>query len=79
MDDGSCLKTLIYHNCRKNTVKLTSDNNKIISGYTNGTIKIWDLETGYCLNTLEGHKDWITSIELTSDNSKIIQVVVIIQ
>jgi WD40 repeat protein len=40
----------------------------LISGSTDKTIKIWDLETGECLKTLTDHKHWVTSILIIPNN-----------
>jgi WD40 repeat protein len=36
--------------------------NLIISGSGDKTIRIWDINTGKCLKTLEGHYGWVKSV-----------------
>ncbi|KAL6597149.1 WD40-repeat-containing domain protein [Neocallimastix sp. 'constans'] len=42
---------------------LQYDNNKIISGSRDKTIKIWDLKTNECIKTLEGHNGSVLTLQ----------------
>jgi WD40 repeat protein len=66
------LRTLEGHSSFLNSVAISSDNSKIVSGSSDRTIKLWDLDTGKLLNTLEGHTNHVNSVATTSDNSKIV-------
>ncbi len=55
-----------------NTVTITPDSTKIVSGSWDYTIKIWNLATGECLRTLEGHLDSVNSVAITLDGTKIV-------
>ena len=48
------------------------DENIIISGDTNGEIKIWDLSNKKCISTIEAHIIDITSLALTNNCDRII-------
>lgn len=76
-----CLRTLtdhlnyissVDHLDSVNTVTITPDSTKIISGSRDKTIKIWNLATGECLRTLEGHSDSVNSVAITHDGKKIV-------
>ena len=46
--------------------RVTSKEDRIISGLWNGSIKVWDIETGECLKKLGGeHVKGITSVAIT--------------
>jgi WD40 repeat protein len=67
------LKTLKGHTGFVNSVAITSDNTKIVSGSGDTTVKVWDLNNGVKpLKTLKGHSGFVTSVAITSDNTKIV-------
>ena len=43
------------------------DQDRIIGGYKDGTIQIWDVRDGHCILVLEGHTDKVESIALHSN------------
>ncbi|KAJ3313821.1 hypothetical protein HDU76_002532 [Blyttiomyces sp. JEL0837] len=45
-----------------NTVAITKDGKKVISGGADTTLRVWDLDTGRLEQTLEGHTDEVTSV-----------------
>jgi WD40 repeat protein len=47
------------------------DSTRIISGYDNGTIKIWDGKKGILLNSWEGHSQAVTAIVWNHDGTRI--------
>jgi WD40 repeat protein len=65
-------ETLQDHSDNVNSVAITSDNKKIVSGSNDKTIKIWDIDTGEVLKTLIEHSDNVNSVAITSDNKKIV-------
>jgi WD40 repeat protein len=72
LNTGRLLKTLKGHSSRVNSVAISSDNSKIVSGSYDKTIKVWDLNTGRLLKTLKGHSSRVNSVAISSDNSKIV-------
>jgi PAS domain-containing protein len=48
-------------------VAVSLDGRRIVAGFRNHTLKVWDLETGHELRTLEGHSSGVTSVALTPD------------
>jgi WD40 repeat protein len=66
------IRTLEGHSSSINSIAITSDNSKIVSGGGDNMIKVWDMDTGKLLNTLNGHSDSVRSVSITSDNSKIV-------
>ena len=55
-----------------NSVAITSDNNYIVSGSKDNTIRIWKFSEKRHEAVLQGHTEAINSIALTSDNKYII-------
>jgi WD40 repeat protein len=72
-DKTALLRTLEGHSDSVNSVAVTSDGTKIVSGSEDKTIKVWDLTaSGRLLNTLEGHHDSVSSVAVTPDGTKIV-------
>jgi len=81
LNTGNYFQALITYNYLQtlkghtNTVKslcITTDNQKIISGSADKTIKIWALETGMLLKTLIGHESYVNTVYVINDNTFII-------
>jgi WD40 repeat protein len=72
LNTGRLLNTLEGHSYSVNSVAISSDNSKIVSGSDDNTIKVWDIDTGRLLNTLESHSSGVRSVVITSDNTKIV-------
>ena len=53
-----------------NSVALTPDGRKGISGSRDKTVRVWDLESGECLKVLKGHTNSVRSVALTPDGRK---------
>ena len=64
------LQTLEGHTDLVNSVALTPDGRRALSGSKDKTLRLWDLDTGACLKTLEGHTDWVHSVALTPDGRR---------
>ncbi len=54
---GRVLKTFIGHKEEINTILVTDDKQRIISGSNKGTIKIWDIKTTKCIATIYSKED----------------------
>ncbi|HEY9706091.1 MAG TPA: AAA-like domain-containing protein, partial [Allocoleopsis sp.] len=63
LEYGILRKTLYGHNDEVNTVSFTPNNQIIISGSKDKTIKLWGKDGTY-INTLNGHKDEVSSIKV---------------
>lgn len=46
-------------------MKFTVDGTKLITGFTDGLIRIWDTMTGKCLKVLEGHNGQVRAVALS--------------
>jgi serine/threonine protein kinase len=65
-----CLRTLTGHTDWVKAVALTGDGRRALSGSTDKTLKLWDLETGQCLRTLTGHKAGVNAVALSGDGRR---------
>ena len=43
---------------------------RAVSGRTNGTVQVWDLETGRAVHTLTGHDGGVTSVAVSPDGRR---------
>jgi WD40 repeat protein len=66
------LNTIFGHKGSVNTLVITPDDSKFISGSSDSTIKIWDLATGKELRTLTGHSKGVNTLAITPDGSKLV-------
>jgi len=66
----ACIKTLEGHSGQINSVSLTPDGCRAISGSEDNTLRVWDVESGRCLKILEGHSDVVCSVSLTPDGHR---------
>ena len=60
------------HSDSINSIFITSNDKYIISGSSDKTIKIWDIQNGECLNTLYGHSPKF--VQISPDGNSIIFV-----
>ena len=66
------LGALRGHTGAVTAVAVTPDGRCAISGSSDKTLKVWDLESGAELRTLEGHSDWVNAVAVTPDGRRAI-------
>jgi len=54
-----------------NTVALSNDGHRAVSGSDDKTIKVWDLAQGTCERSLEGHAFYVNCVVLSPDGRHI--------
>ena len=54
------------------SVAFSPDGSRIVSGSTNGTLRVWDVATGEELAELKGHEMYVTSVAFSPDGSRIV-------
>lgn len=64
--------TLTGHGDSVNALAVTPDSNRLISGSSDKTIKVWSLETAKELFTLIGHTDWVNDVAVTPNGKCVI-------
>ncbi|WP_424097780.1 WD40 repeat domain-containing protein [Moorena producens] len=69
---GPLLSTLIGHDDSVNAVAVTPDGTRVISGSSDNTVKVWNLNTGAEIRTLTGHSAPVNTVAVTPDGSRVI-------
>ncbi len=64
--------TLKGHALAVSSAAITADNNTVISGSLDNTIKIWNLQTGQLKRTLTGHTGVVDYLSVTPDGKYIV-------
>ena len=54
------------------TVAFSPDGQRIVTGSTDNTAKVWEAVSGKDLLTLKGHNDWIMSVAFSPDGQRIV-------
>ena len=70
MDLEICETILEGHNNKVISIDFSPDGDKILSGSSDKTTKIWDLKSGLCEKTFEEHTESVYSV-LFLDSDKI--------
>jgi WD40 repeat protein len=70
---GTCLVTF---DAQKSvyTIAFSHDDSSLVSGFSDGTVRVLDVQTGDLIQTLQGHTDTVTSdaFSLSDDDSSIV-------
>jgi WD40 repeat protein len=53
-------------------IAVSPDGKTVVSGYYDGTIRLWDISSGKELRTITGHKGWIIKVAFTPDGKIIV-------
>src|ERR1022692_4734277 len=62
-----CLVKLRGHTGLLESVAVSRNGMRAVSGADDNTLRIWDLEMGECLATLKGHSSHVLSVQITAD------------
>ena len=65
-------RKLTGHKSWVNSVAVSPDGKRAVSGSFDRTVRIWDLETGKCRVTLKGHANLVRSVTITPDGKRIL-------
>jgi hypothetical protein len=57
-----------------NSVSVTRDWRRAVSGSGDKTVRVWDLESGQCLKTLAGHTSEVTIVSVTPDGRRAVSL-----
>ena len=48
------------------TVDYCGDQDTVVSGSADSTVRIWKMSTGQCLQTRYGHTDWVIKVRFVA-------------
>ncbi|MCX6900668.1 MAG: DUF4062 domain-containing protein, partial [Verrucomicrobia bacterium] len=63
-------RTLEGHGVSVESVSVTADGRRAVSGSWDKTLRVWDLESGACLRALEGHSSDVKCVSVTADGRR---------
>ncbi|AOW99467.1 hypothetical protein BJP34_08370 [Moorena producens PAL-8-15-08-1] len=69
---GPLLSTLSGHGDSVNAVAVTPDGTMVISGSSDHTVKVWNLNTGVEIRTFTGHTSPVNAVAVTPDGTRVI-------
>ncbi|GAK57023.1 serine/threonine protein kinase with WD40 repeats [Candidatus Vecturithrix granuli] len=55
------------HRNQMNIIAMTFDERVAVSGWSDASFRVWDLQSGKCLQILEGHAKRVTAVAVTPD------------
>ena len=55
-----------------NSVSVSADGSRAVSGSEDGVVRVWDLETGACTAELEGHTGPVRAVSMTPNGSRVV-------
>ena len=72
LKSGVCQRILEGHTDEVNSLTISPDGLRIISGGKDKSIRVWDLKKGDCLRTLEGHTKPVRTLAISPQGHRLI-------
>jgi WD40 repeat protein len=69
---GPLLQTFAVHQATFLALVVTPDDQQVITGSSDSTIRVWNLATGRVSKILKGHEKGVTSLALTSNGQRVV-------
>jgi WD40 repeat protein len=67
LDTWRELRNWAEHPCGVGALAMTPDGAHALAGYTDGSLKLWDIRSGWLRLSFLGHSDWIAALAVTPD------------
>jgi WD40 repeat protein/serine/threonine protein kinase len=65
---GGHVRTLTGHARFVQSLALSADGTRLLSGALDGTVRVWDLDSGRCVRTFRGHDDEVRHVQWGADD-----------
>src|SRR6201994_1305782 len=69
---SACENILRGHSSLVNSVAFSHDGRRVVSGSSDKTVRIWNVETGSEEKMLEGHSSWVNSVAFSHDGRRVV-------
>ncbi|MFW6437588.1 MAG: TIR domain-containing protein [Armatimonadota bacterium] len=69
---GAQIMCLHGHEKPVNSVAVSPDGQRIVSGSSDNTVRVWDANSGEELACLRGHEAWVTSVTFCPDGCRVV-------
>jgi WD40 repeat protein len=54
------------------SIAFSPDGNRIVSGFNDKSMRVWDTRTGEQVTAVQRHTDWVTSVAFSPDGNRIV-------
>lgn len=65
-------KTLTGHTKLVNSIALSTDNDRVVSGSSDKTVRVWSISSGACVREFKGHTSNVYGVALGFDNDRVV-------
>ena len=72
IEQVAVIRTLTGHDSNVNALAIGPGGQDLISGSSDGTVKVWNFQTGQLMLNLEGHRSFINAVTVSPDGQVII-------
>ena len=72
LENGAAIHTFKGHRRGINTIAVTPDRQRMVSGGSDAKLIVWDLASGKQLTTLKGHRRWIYDLVMLPDSQRVV-------
>src|SRR5579871_2713903 len=71
-DNRPQLVAQLGHAAQVNSVAISSDSKLIVTGSSDNTARLWDVQSGKEIRTLTGHAHWVHSVAFSPDGKRVL-------